>query len=287
MMQKADRRIGFWRLGPGLSATALKSIGILAMLCDHVACLFVPASSMLYLWMRFFGRITAPVMFYFLAEGVRRTRNVNRYTCRIAAFALLSYLPFIYFDTGGLPRPGHFTPLGVGYTLLLALLAIRARHRLQNPFAAGLMVLGLVLLSLPGDWAIFGVVIPLLFDHFYGDYRRQCLAVGVVVLLSATPLFVAGSAGIFIQLGQLLPLLLLGFYNGRRGGAGRVGCLRDTDAPAAAGAKPAGMAAAPGFWRRAGAFLAKWGFYLFYPAHLVVLGLLRNWAMGWPLLVGM
>lgn len=265
---------------PGLTANALKLIAVAAMLIDHTAAAFVPATSALGIVMHFIGRITGPTMFYFIAEGYRHTRNPNRYTLRLALFALVSWPAFFYFMRGALPGAAGFTPFGVIYTLLLALLAVRARHEIQNGVLKAVVIAGLVLLSAFGDWAFYGIAITLVFDIFHDRPKMAAIVYSVIVASSVLPMVssaitlstadpaLAGQMLVAIggqqagtapasldelvwmlwataitQLGQLVPLaLVLRCYNGRRGGGGAAG---------------------------------KWFFYVVYPLHLLVLGLLR------------
>lgn len=244
----------------GLSGNTLKNIAILAMLIDHVAWAFVPSTSVLGIAMHFVGRITGPTMFYFIAEGYHYTRNANKYTLRLAAFALISWLPFFYFEFGMLPSLTMFTPFGVIYTLLLGLLAIRARHEIDNTLLKAVVIAGLMLLSMLGDWPLYGVVLPLLFDVFRSSFKKQAIAASCVFVWSIVPnVIIMASSGLpftlenygfcIIQLGQFLPLVLLYFYNGTRGGGGR---------------------------------FAKWFFYIIYPLHLLVLGLIKYEMLGLP-----
>lgn len=234
----------------GVSGSVLKTIAIVAMAVDHIAWAFVPTASALGVVMHFIGRITGPTMFYFIAEGYHHTRDANRYTLRLGVFALVSWFPFYFFEFGTLPSLQSFTPVGVIYTLFLGLLALRARHEVKNRWLGTLLVIACLLASVIGDWGVTGVAVILLFDVFQGSYKRQCLAVGALFALTSLPDLAVGLAaqnatGIavgVIQLGQFVPLLLLGFYNGRRGGGGP---------------------------------LAKWFFYVVYPLHLLVLGLIK------------
>lgn len=236
----------------GLSAWVLKIIAITAMVIDHTAFAFVPATSTLGMVMHFVGRITGPVMFYFIAEGYRHTRNANRYTARLGVFALVSYLPFILFVTGGMPTTSTWLELNVIYTLLLGLLALRALHEISQPVVRVLAVLGLVLLSIPGDWGITGVVFILVFDYYSGNLKAQLLGGAVAAVAYFGPQLFSGLMGLaagqaaaaynvrigIINTGMLVPIALLALYNGKKGGGGRWG---------------------------------KWLFYIIYPAHLTLL----------------
>jgi hypothetical protein len=243
--------------GAFLSANALKFIAIAAMLIDHTAHIFVPNDWPLYSMMRFVGRITGPVMFYFIAEGYHFTRNKNLYTLRLAVFALVSYLPFI-LAMEGMPSASNLLSLSVGYTLLLGHLMLRAQHEIKNAALKWALTGALIALSLPGDWSYIGMFMMLVFDYFRGDFRKQAfgyllimLSFGSVfaaavyplnMLLQGMPIDWRMPVNMIPQFGQILPITLLYFYNGLKGRGGN---------------------------------FAKWGFYAFYPAHLLILGIIR------------
>ena len=71
----------------GLNRTQLKLIAICAMVCDHVAWGFVEFMSPLGQVMHVIGRLTIPIMCFFVAEGFRKTSNVKGYVTRMATFA--------------------------------------------------------------------------------------------------------------------------------------------------------------------------------------------------------
>ena len=114
---------------PGLSAAELKIIAIIAMTGDHLAWAFLPTVSLPAFFLHLLGRTAMPVMCFFIAEGYRHTHSVPRYALRLGFFALVSAVPFSYFDTGTLLG----SPFSVLYTLLLGLLAIWACDAIRSP----------------------------------------------------------------------------------------------------------------------------------------------------------
>ena len=247
MREKAQKK------AVGLSADTLKLIAIAAMLVDHATTVFVaqyysPAGSILHA----IGRITGPTMFFFIVQGYWHTRSKNRYAMRLAVFALISYLPFIYFRSGALPTADTFLDLNVIFTLFLGFLMSRARHEVKNRVLGTLLMVGILLLSEAGDWGSFAIVCIFIFDFFRESFKKQALAycaLSFVFLLSATLPLLNPFAGVGILLaclvvygGMLFPIALLSFYNGEKGRL------------------PSG---------------GKWLFYAIYPAHLLILGFLR------------
>ena len=59
------------------NANQLKLIAILAMVVDHTAIVFVPDSFPAMWLLRMIGRMTAPIMCYFIAEGYYYTSNLK------------------------------------------------------------------------------------------------------------------------------------------------------------------------------------------------------------------
>lgn len=73
-----------------LDSNAIKLIAILAMTVDHIAWAVFPGypRAALPLLMHLIGRITCPIMCYFIAEGFHYTHDVRKYTARLFLFAL-------------------------------------------------------------------------------------------------------------------------------------------------------------------------------------------------------
>ena len=242
----------------GLSISALKYIAITAMLIDHIAFAFLDDGEhiILYTIMDLIGRITGPIMFFAAVEGYHHTKNLKKYLLRLFAFALISYLPFMYAWSD------HFNPLrlNVIFTIFLGLLAVHARRSIKNIFLKILVISVLILFSISADYGTAGVIMILTFDFFYGNRRNQLAGYLLIVLLDfdVRSFFIhpfwewvyTGQFTIryyslpdnYICLGFLIPFFLLMLYNGQPGSRSK---------------------------------LSKWVFYIFYPAHLVIIGLIR------------
>lgn len=218
------------------------------MIIDHIAWAFLPTASPLGMTAHIVGRITAPVMCFFIAEGFRYTHSRGRYALRLGAFTLLSWPCFSLFQTGT-----PFAPrLGMLWTLLLGLLALWACTTPAHPLLRILAVCGCLLLSLFGDWPLFGVLLVLSFGLNRDDFRTQsicvlCLALWMTLAELGSLWGRPDPWTALMHLGILLALPLLRLYHGARGG-------------------PSSMV---------GAAAMKYAFYIIYPAHLAVLFLLR------------
>lgn len=225
----------------GLTAYQLKLVGVAAMTADHIAWLFVPLASFPGQVMHVIGRITAPVMCFFLAEGYTRTKNVNRYTMRMGIFAVLSIFAFSFYETGDFFR---INSLGMIYTLFLALLVLRVYDSGIRGWLKIFLITLLFGLSFFGDWPVIAVAWALIF-YVFRESREKSLrifsyfAIGFAALLSIE-YAIANPAQPFaslFQFGTVLAAPFLMKYQGQLGG------------------KTGG----------------KWFFYIYYPLHMVLL----------------
>ena len=112
----------------GLNGNQIKLIAIIAMTIDHVTWIIWPGYDTHWwvLLLHVIGRLTAPIMWFFIAEGYHYTRDIGKYILRLAIFAVISHfaydfalnIPFIPFTTG------VFNQTGVMWALLCGLLVL-------------------------------------------------------------------------------------------------------------------------------------------------------------------
>ncbi len=249
----------------GLSADIIKYILITVMVIDHIAWVFVAKGSPAWEIMHFFGRLTGPGMAYFLVQGYMHTKDLKKYALRLFVFALISWPCFVYYKYGT-PLPlaisdkavsvmhriysiplssGSFllvyTHFGVIYTLFLSLMLLRLYddQKLSEPVKVCAFAL-LFLLSLFGDWPIYDLLFTFIFYVFRDNKKLMWILYCVAALMS----FESGGFTLYgiYQTGLFLVPVLLSLYNGKRS-------IKNA--------------------------FNKWFFYIFYPLHLLVLGLIR------------
>ena len=63
---------------PALSANTLKLIAVLAMAADHCTTLFLPPHGPLSFTLHAAGQLAAPIMCFFIAEGLQHTSTHTR-----------------------------------------------------------------------------------------------------------------------------------------------------------------------------------------------------------------
>ena len=234
----------------GLNLFTLKLIAIFAMTVDHVAWACVPFESALGQIMHVIGRFTIPIMCFAIVEGYIHTSNVTKYALRLLIFGIISATPF-YMFFGSM----YGYRQNIIIDLLIALLTLMIAGNENNSLSAKIIAiisLGIISVAL-GGWPILPMVYVLIFYFFREDFRKKCiyfsfatialvlLLVGFSAINTNTHLFnVAWKWNDKLYLlGFMLPLALLYFYNGEKGG------------------------------KRISSSL----FYVYYPAHLLILAL--------------
>ena len=103
----------------GLNRNELKYLAITAMLLDHIAWYLLPFASPTAQIFHVVGRITAPLMCYFAAQGYRYTRSLPRYLGRLALFAAVSQVPWYFLHRAGGKQSFNFL-----FTLVFCLLLL-------------------------------------------------------------------------------------------------------------------------------------------------------------------
>ena len=243
------------------TTNTMKLIAILAMLIDHLPYAVAPAASSYVMpWILFHlvGRLTAPIMFYSLVEGYHRTRNANRYALRLLLFAAISYVPYIYYFEEVLPNSDNFTSLNVLFTLFAGLMTLRAKNEIKNPLLRYPAMAACMIPFLFTEWNFFGILIILVFEYFRGD--KRAFTIGYVFVICG---YIAHAADNYLlwripnisteTLSTYLPYLLV------------LSCML----------LPILLIRRADTTHGQRAPLTKWGFYIFYPAHLLLLIFLR------------
>ena len=241
-----------------LDANAIKLIAIAAMTIDHIAWAVFPGypKELLPLLMHLAGRITCPIMCFFIAEGYHYTRDVRKYTARLFLFALVSHFCYLYASTEFVDWRS-FVPFlsgnvlnqtSVMWTLAWGLVMLRvANDPRLGKAAKPLLILLICLVSFPSDWSCIAALCVLAFGANRGDLKKQSLwLIFYVALYAVVYFFAIDRAYGLLQMGVVLSIPILRRYNGRRGPTPQVNRFM------------------------------KWLFYLYSPLHLLVIGLLLH-----------
>lgn len=240
-----------------LNSNQLKLIAIIAMTVDHIAWAMFDGypSAMLPLVMHIIGRLTCPIMCYFIAEGYHYTRNINKYTFRLFAFAFVSHFAYI-FASNDFVDFKSFIPFYYGNFLNqtsvmwslawgLVMLRIADSKRIKSIYKVLLVIL-ICIITLPSDWSCIAALCIMAIGTNRGDFRKQMSwMIFYVALYSLVYFFAIDKAYGILQMGVVLSIPVIAMYNGKRGKNPKINKFM------------------------------KWFFYIFYPAHLFVIGLIN------------
>lgn len=240
-----------------LDSNQLKLIAIIAMTVDHIAWAMFDGypTALLPLVMHIIGRLTCPIMCYFIAEGYHYTRNINKYTFRLFAFAFVSHFAYI-FASNDFVDFKSFIPFYYGnflnqtsvmWSLAWGLLMLRIADskRIKSIYKVLLVIL-ICIITLPSDWSCIAALCIMAIGTNRGDFRKQMSwMIFYVALYSLVYFFAIDKAYGILQMGVVLSIPVIAMYNGKRGKNPKINKFM------------------------------KWFFYIFYPAHLFVIGLVN------------
>ncbi|WP_342980011.1 MULTISPECIES: TraX family protein [unclassified Ruminococcus] len=270
----------------------IKYVAMFTMLLNHIANIFLEPGTFLFEVMVDVGYFTAITMCYFLVEGYGYTRSKEKYGKRLLLFALISEIPFClaFTEEGTI----SFVSMNMLFTLFLCFLILYAMEKIPSGTRRILCILGLVFASAYSDWALLAPIFTYWFascglrdaqgkmlpagsrnadpeSHLAGSknadlkshpadsqdpdrknflwkvFGKAMLFFGLLNLVEnmgqTTPVravvqSLGATAGILLS-----ALCIIYLYNGKRSEKHRT--------------------------------FSKWFFYIFYPAHLLILGILR------------
>ena len=234
-----------------LNRDMIKLFAIITMTLCHISQIFMipsPGGDL----MRAGASFTAAAMCWFVAEGVRKSSNLADYGKRLAGFALISQVPYCLAFTKD--QTIAWQGLNMLYTLLMIyMMALFVQTEADRKWRI-VLTAAAAAASLVGDWGGYATLFGLLFIWAGEDKQKQLISFFISFLTHFTAIFIHRmlfGGGIAASCGEamlqscgilLAGMMIIYLYNGRR-------------------------ASHPNFW--------KWFFYIYYPLHLVVLGLIR------------
>lgn len=188
-------------------------------------------------WFRIIGRIAMPIFAFCIAEGFGHTHDKVKYLTRMAIFAVISEVPFDLFGAG---KIFDLTHQNIMFTFAIAIAALLFYEKITAKGGKLSLVLGWLVL-------IAGAVLALI---LITDYTfTGVILVVVFYLLRKKDLLIRDGVGLACYLALrnmglyiwgFLGFIPIAFYNGKRG---------------------KGM---------------KYLFYVFYPAHLFLIFVIRT-----------
>ncbi len=248
----------------GINAYQLKLIAIIGMTFNHIGLVFgnyilqdygtgnylpVFIETALYA----FGGLTIPIMAFMISEGYKYTSNFKRYVGRLLCFAAAAYIPFAWVF--------HAPLFNVLFTFAMGLITLYLHDHMKNRVGFWFVFAGLTAATVVMDGALAGVPMILLYHVLEGKRGRlvipalilACIKIIMFIFRFAVPDWTVETILLglpdlsFAFVGCMLTIPLLSKYNGKQYG--------NTKPP-------------------------KYLFYIYYPAHILILCLVRGFMFG-------
>lgn len=240
-----------------LDSNIIKFIAIIAMTIDHVAWLLFPGYStdIVAIIMHIIGRLTCPIMCFFVAEGYHHTKNVNKYTARLFIFAIISHFAYLFASSGFVDFKS-FIPFYYGSFLNqtsvmwslawgLVMLRVANSQKIRDSIKPLLIIL-ICLITFPSDWSCIASLCILAFGTNRDNFKKQMLwMVLFVAMYSVVYFFTLDKIYGILQMCVILAIPVIMTYNGQRGKSHKLNKFM------------------------------KWIFYIYYPLHLFIIGLIQ------------
>lgn len=234
------------------TSCSLHIMAMVFMLCDHLWGTIVPGND----WLTCIGRLTFPIYAFLIVEGYFHTGNLKKYVGRLLLFAILSEIPFNLAMGSRIFYPIHQNVL---WSFLIAIGLIHWNEKVKEKQLWKRILVGLacVYIAYIGgiltfvDYYHAGIFTVLVFYAFRGRkwwcYLGQLLCLGYINLemlggLSYMVTILGKTYFIQRQGFALFALLPIWLYRGKQGYHSKA---------------------------------LQYGYYVFYPLHLLILGLLK------------
>ena len=227
-----------------LNSNHLKLIAITAMTIDHITWLLFPGfqTNWYVIMFHIIGRLTAPIMWFFIVEGYNHTRNIKKYLTRLFIFAIISHFAYCFaFNISFIPN-SIFNATSVLWSLFwsVVLLIILDNEKI-NKYLKILLFILIFLITFPSDWSCI-VVFAIIFMNKYKDnFKKKMFYMMFATVMYAIVYFIfINKVYAIVQLFTCLTIPILYLYNNERGKLN-----------------------------------LKYLFYIYYPLHLILIGILR------------
>ena len=230
-----------------LNSNHLKLIAIIAMTIDNIADLIYPGmpNNIIPIILHIIGRLTAPIMFFFICEGFYYTKNLKKYILRLFTFAIISHFAYCFaFGINFIPfSSGIFNQTSIMWSLAWSVVALYIANKTNlKEWQKWILIMLINVITFSSDWSCIAVMAILFMYPNRGNLKKQFISMSFWICIYAiiSYLFVSKTYGL-ITLAVALAYPLLNIYNGEKGKMN---------------------------WM-------KWFFYLYYPLHLLIIGILR------------
>ncbi len=219
-----------------MTSSKLKIIAIITMLIDHIGAIFYPNIIML----RIIGRISFPIFAFLIAEGYVHTKNLKQYIFRLFIFALISEIPYDFAFEG---KIFDINNQNVLFTFVLALIFLYITDLDKNKVlqSIGKIAVLITAMILHVDYSFYGIFMVVAFYKYREDsmLKYSLIAFINLFIVALTVYYIGFTIQNIVQGFAVFSIPILIGYNGKKG------------------------------------MSLKYLFYLFYPVHLMIYGIIN------------
>ncbi|MBP3914981.1 TraX family protein [Clostridium sp.] len=203
-----------------MSALLLKLIGLILMILDHLKFYFPSYFSIHF---RYLGRISAPIFFFLLVEGFRKTKNKKKYLCRLLFFSFIMMAgngviklyakvwKGVSISSFGIIKPNIFLNMAVCFIILILLEnCLKSKNKFKIAFYI-ILILCCGVAAYYLEYSLFSIFMILTFYLFNNRTRLRNIifVIGSIILCIALQNY--------FQIFMVLSLFLINAYDGRKG----------------------------------------------------------------------
>ena len=191
----------------------------------------------------------------FHSEGYHYTRDINKYTVRLFGFAVISHFAYIFASMDFVDWKS-FLPFYYGNPLNqtsvmwslawgLVMLRVAMSEKIRSQAVQVLLIILICIISFPSDWSCIAALCIMAFGTNRGKFKTQMLwMIFYVAIYAAVYFFAIDKVYGLMQMAVVFSIPILKLYNGKLGRNPLVNkCM-------------------------------KWFFYIYYPLHLFIIGLI-------------
>jgi hypothetical protein len=186
---------------------ALKAIGAISMIIDHIGAVFLPHMIIL----RAIGRLAFPIFAYQVALGFEKTRNPDKYILRMLSFAVLSAYPFYSFSMIVSQDPGYQNVL---FTFFFALLVLKNLKEKKWVAMIAFGVVPVLLLGFVGitfDYGLYGIACVVVF-YLAKSHLQRSMGIFSITVLYLSSRYISAGISIVQVFSNLQLLSVLSVY---------------------------------------------------------------------------
>lgn len=232
-----------------MNRNLIKLLAMFTMTLNHIAIVFMKTDSWQYNLFCGIGYFTGVVMISFLLDGYKYTRSRKKYFLRLFIFGILSQFPYIFAFTNNGGR------LNMMFSLCICFVIVWALEKKDNNVTKVVVIIISFILSFYCDWPLLAPLLTLLLYFGNKSPNKKPIFQGVFVVIFWLIEFLDGQEVFSLTTNIVYSMLSI---------VGVVIAFLVLDV------------CYSGKYKQNKRDFFKWFFYIFYPLHLMIIGIVER-----------